>query len=186
MEQFYVYVLYIVVCPLVHFHLAIVLSVLLWLTDSDYPFGIFKLVLYMQVFFIAGTWLVESHHFCVYAHLVAGGMTSFNYIFSVSVSIPAYLLYNGQYQCIFINQMTPERQWYPDVVLSTEVKSTAELLTREVKSTDQLLTREVKSTAQLLTREVKSTAELLTREVKRLLNYWLGKKRILLNCRLGK
>jgi hypothetical protein len=62
------------------------------------------------------------------------------------VSIPAYLLYNGQYQCIFINQMTPERQWYPDVVLSTEVKSTAELLTREVKSTDQLLTREVKST----------------------------------------
>jgi hypothetical protein len=50
-EQFYVYVLYIVVCPFVHFHLAIVLSVLLWLTDSDYPFDIFKLVLYMQFFY---------------------------------------------------------------------------------------------------------------------------------------
>jgi hypothetical protein len=32
-----------VVCPFVHFPLAIVLSVLLRYTDSDYPFGIFKL-----------------------------------------------------------------------------------------------------------------------------------------------
>ena len=36
------YVLLIVVCPLVLFLLAIVLSVLLRYTDSDYPFGIFK------------------------------------------------------------------------------------------------------------------------------------------------
>ena len=38
------YVLYIVVCPFVLFRLAIVLSVLRY-TDSDYPFGIFKLFL---------------------------------------------------------------------------------------------------------------------------------------------
>jgi len=37
------YVLYIVVCPFVLFLLAIVLSVFLRFTDSDYPFGIFKL-----------------------------------------------------------------------------------------------------------------------------------------------
>ena len=38
-------VLYIVVCPFALFLLAIVLSVLLWFTDSDYPFSIFKLFL---------------------------------------------------------------------------------------------------------------------------------------------
>ena len=43
--QFYVYVLQIVVCPFVLFLLAIVLSVLLRYTDSDYPFGIVKLFL---------------------------------------------------------------------------------------------------------------------------------------------
>ena len=43
--QFYMYVLQIVVCPFVLFPLAIVLSVLLRHTDSDYPFGIFKLFL---------------------------------------------------------------------------------------------------------------------------------------------
>ena len=37
------YILYIVVCPFVLFLLAIVLSVLLRYTDSDYPFSIFKL-----------------------------------------------------------------------------------------------------------------------------------------------
>jgi hypothetical protein len=37
------YVLLIVVCPFVLFLLAIVLSVLLRYTDSDCPFGIFKL-----------------------------------------------------------------------------------------------------------------------------------------------
>ena len=40
---FYMYVLLIVVCPFVPFLLAIVLSVLLRYTDSDCPFGIFKL-----------------------------------------------------------------------------------------------------------------------------------------------
>jgi len=39
------YVLLIVVWPFVLFHLAIVLSILLRYTDSDYPFGIFKLLL---------------------------------------------------------------------------------------------------------------------------------------------
>ena len=43
---FYMYVLQIVVCPFVLFLSAIVLSVLLRYTDSDYPFGIFKLFLY--------------------------------------------------------------------------------------------------------------------------------------------
>ena len=43
--QFYMYVLQIVVCPFVLFLLAIVLSVLLRHTDSDCPFGIFKLFL---------------------------------------------------------------------------------------------------------------------------------------------
>ena len=37
------YVLYIVVCPFVFFLLVIMLSILLRYTDSDYPFGIFKL-----------------------------------------------------------------------------------------------------------------------------------------------
>ena len=40
------YVLCIVVCPFVLFLLAIVLSVLLRNTDSDYPFGIFKLFIH--------------------------------------------------------------------------------------------------------------------------------------------
>ena len=39
------YVLLIVVCPFVLFLLAIVLSVLLRYTDSDCPFGIFKIFL---------------------------------------------------------------------------------------------------------------------------------------------
>jgi hypothetical protein len=39
----YIYVLQIDVCRFVLFLLAIVLSVLLQYTDSDYPFGIFKL-----------------------------------------------------------------------------------------------------------------------------------------------
>ena len=43
--QFYVYVLQIVLCPFVLFGFTIVLSILLQLTDSDYPFGIFKLFL---------------------------------------------------------------------------------------------------------------------------------------------
>jgi hypothetical protein len=38
-------VLLIVICPFVHFLLAIVLSVLLRYTDSDCPYGIFKLIL---------------------------------------------------------------------------------------------------------------------------------------------
>jgi hypothetical protein len=42
---FYMYVLLIVVCPFVLFLLAIVLSVLLRYTDSEYPFDIFKLFL---------------------------------------------------------------------------------------------------------------------------------------------
>ena len=46
--QFYVYILQIVVCPFVLFLLAIVLSVLRF-TDSDYPFGIFKLFLIRQI-----------------------------------------------------------------------------------------------------------------------------------------
>ena len=41
----YVYVLYIIVCPLVLFLMAIMLSVLHRYTDSDYPLGIFKLFL---------------------------------------------------------------------------------------------------------------------------------------------
>jgi hypothetical protein len=41
---FYIYVLLIVVCPFVLFLLVIVLSVLLRYTDSDYTFGIFKLL----------------------------------------------------------------------------------------------------------------------------------------------
>ena len=41
----FLYILLIVVCPFVLFLLAIVLSVLLRYTDSDCPFGIFKLFL---------------------------------------------------------------------------------------------------------------------------------------------
>ena len=42
-------VLYIVVCLFVRFLLAIVLSVLLRFTDSDYPFGIFELFFYIYI-----------------------------------------------------------------------------------------------------------------------------------------
>ena len=42
--QFYAYALQINVCPFVLFLLAIVLSVLLRYTDSDYPFGSFKVL----------------------------------------------------------------------------------------------------------------------------------------------
>jgi hypothetical protein len=45
------YVLLIVVCPFVLFLLAIVLSVLLRYTDSDYPFGIFKLFFAISTLF---------------------------------------------------------------------------------------------------------------------------------------
>ena len=38
-------VLLIAVCPFVFFHLAFVMSILLRFTNSDYPFGIFKLFL---------------------------------------------------------------------------------------------------------------------------------------------
>ena len=47
--QFYVDVLQIVVCPFVLFLLAIVLSVLLRCTYSDYLFGIFKLLFQKRV-----------------------------------------------------------------------------------------------------------------------------------------
>jgi hypothetical protein len=43
-RKFYMYAWSIVVCSFVLFLLAIVLSVLLRYTDSDFPFGIFKLV----------------------------------------------------------------------------------------------------------------------------------------------
>jgi hypothetical protein len=43
----------VVVCSFVLFLLAIVLSVLLRFTDSDYPFGIFKLFLLMIVCLVA-------------------------------------------------------------------------------------------------------------------------------------
>ena len=43
------YVLYVIFCPFVRFLLAIVLFVLLWHTDYDYPFGIFKLFLHMKI-----------------------------------------------------------------------------------------------------------------------------------------
>jgi len=47
----YMYVLLIVVCPFVLFILAIVLSVFLRYTDSDYPFGVFKLFLVASIKF---------------------------------------------------------------------------------------------------------------------------------------
>ena len=52
--KFYVYVLYIFVCPFVLFLWAIVLSVLLPYTDSDYPFGICKLFLFKMYMFRLG------------------------------------------------------------------------------------------------------------------------------------
>ena len=49
------YVLLIVVCPFVRFLLAIVLSVLLRYTDSDCPFGIFKLCSIKYVLYVGST-----------------------------------------------------------------------------------------------------------------------------------
>ena len=63
----YMYVLLIVVCPFVLFHLAIVLSVLLRYTDFDCSFGIFKLffsqnameVLSYYVYFYLNSFFVD-------------------------------------------------------------------------------------------------------------------------------
>jgi hypothetical protein len=49
---------FIVVCPFIPFPLSIVLSGLLRYTDSDYPFGIFKLFLYYHFVFLFVTILV--------------------------------------------------------------------------------------------------------------------------------
>ena len=49
----YMYVLLIVVCPFVLFLLAIVLSVLLRYTDSDFSFGIFKLFFQQYLIYTA-------------------------------------------------------------------------------------------------------------------------------------
>ena len=52
-----VYLLYIVVCPFVLFLLSIVLSVLLRYTDSDYPFGIYKLFYIEKLNIHMAVWL---------------------------------------------------------------------------------------------------------------------------------
>jgi hypothetical protein len=54
-------VLQIVVCPFVIFLLTIVLSVLLRFTDSDYPFGIFKLFLIPFKYFLSLTNLIIAY-----------------------------------------------------------------------------------------------------------------------------
>ena len=56
------YALYIVACPFVLFRLAIVLTVLPRFTDSDYPFGIFKL------FLIKSTKALSLQAACVSLH----------------------------------------------------------------------------------------------------------------------
>jgi hypothetical protein len=52
-----------VICPFVLFVLAIVLSVLLRYTDSDYPFGIFKLFfdIFKQHFYFRYPWDVSYY-----------------------------------------------------------------------------------------------------------------------------
>jgi hypothetical protein len=66
--QVYMYVLLIVVCPFVLFILVIVLSVLLRYTDSDYPFGIFKLFFPGdQISFLLGDFLT-LHRVCISVH----------------------------------------------------------------------------------------------------------------------
>ena len=62
--QFYVYVLQIIVCPFVLLFLTMVLSVLLRFTDSDYPFGIFKLFLWWwrAIFLHVSVELREMEH----------------------------------------------------------------------------------------------------------------------------
>ena len=66
--QVYMYVLLIIVCPFVLFILVIVLSVLLRYTDSDYPFGIFKLFFHGgQISFLLGDFLT-LHRVCISVH----------------------------------------------------------------------------------------------------------------------
>ena len=54
----------IVVCPFVLFRLSIVLSVFLRFTDSDYPFGIFKLLLvdYDRFHFVGHVFVIKYDH----------------------------------------------------------------------------------------------------------------------------
>jgi len=55
-------------CPFVLFILVIVLSVLLRYTDSDYPFGIFKLFFHGgQISFLLGDFLT-LHRVCISVH----------------------------------------------------------------------------------------------------------------------
>jgi len=57
------------ICHFVLFILAIMLSVLLRLTDSDYPFGNFKLFLYQYVFFLYSVDVyVVVHYVKIYSH----------------------------------------------------------------------------------------------------------------------
>jgi hypothetical protein len=73
------YVLLIVVCPFVLFLLAIVLSVLLRNTDSDCPFGIFKLFLRNYL----NSWWYELSEVCIHSKCVVLCKTSkFIFIFS--------------------------------------------------------------------------------------------------------
>ena len=73
--QFDVYVLQIVVSPLIHFLLVIVSSVLLQYTDSDYPFGIFKLVLQLCLY-ISGKLTMFISRLCL-LFLICKGVVSF-------------------------------------------------------------------------------------------------------------
>jgi hypothetical protein len=67
------YVLSIVVCPFVLFHLAIVLSVLLRYVVSDYPFGIFKLLWIDIKLFV----LLRLYNFINHTLYVPSSMTVF-------------------------------------------------------------------------------------------------------------
>ena len=107
---FYVYVLQIVVWHLVLFLLSIVLSVLLRLTDSDYPFGIFKLFFIVSLtispnsfqlqFFLRTLYISDLSGVSIFIHRG----TMYTYIFSLDrkqafcMHVQMLMKYNGEHK----------------------------------------------------------------------------------------
>ena len=99
---FYMYVLLIIVCPFVLFFLAIVLSVLRY-TDSDFPFGTFKLFLHLFHSLSSRNFLICQRQ---YPDKNAFTCTGKNLIFKHTIYVAATMMHFTfwleLYMCLFI------------------------------------------------------------------------------------
>ena len=85
--QFYVYFLQIAVCPFAFFRLAMLLSVLRF-TDSDYPDGIFKLVLQLSPRSLITQYLLKL----LAVHVTSLVSSNFSYRLHILLSCFAYVV----------------------------------------------------------------------------------------------